>query len=116
MRYLSQIREAGFVEMTTGIMYESEGVFLAASAKEATRWAMYHHSCLYEDERGRCDPVVLKLEIPCSEMGELRPDMEQSEDFGYDEDTPWRNAMKMSGSVLFAGVIPLSWVVEVIEM
>jgi|APSaa5957512622_1039677.scaffolds.fasta_scaffold00148_53 hypothetical protein len=104
---------------------ETEGVYLSGSIGSARYWSMSRlaldmdlkgEAHRYEREHPDMPHVViLKVTIPAEGRVNLRADMEQAEDVGF-EGGPmgWQQSLTEIGDVMYDGPIPSSWI-EVID-
>jgi hypothetical protein len=107
---LFKIKKSRKINVTHGVVAGNIGVYLTGSPSQAEEWSRYHYNCFEQYKNTIYDPVVLEIDIPKSQFSHLKPDMEQAEDYGYDENISWEKAFEMSGSVMFDKPVPLSWI------
>ena len=99
------------------------GVYLSRSPKGALYWAKIAYMNAQEDsmEPERFDRkygkqekdllVVLRVEIPVEQTKNLKADMEQAEEYGF-EGAPedWQEGLEVIGDVMYNGDIPREWI------
>lgn len=106
----------------------TSGVFLSKTPEGALYWAKLAYQREHEEdlEAYRFDRAhgheiddllaVLAVEIPEAETKRLYADVEQFEDVHADfAATDWRKSLEVIGDVRFDGIVPPTWVVEVIQ-
>lgn len=102
------------------------GVFLSGTPEGALYWAKLAHQRDKDEklEVGRFDRAygdraaellaIVEVTIPPAEIGQLKADMEQAEDVGFEGDRDdWEASLEEIGDVMFDGQVPASWVREV---
>jgi hypothetical protein len=111
----------------------TEGVFLSGTPEGAQYWGRYAAANNLDlDKDGDADfggdaeryarafpnlphITLLKVTVPASHLHNLRADMEQAEDVGFEgKPTDWRGSLKAIGDVMYAGSIPAGWL-EVVQ-
>ena len=101
----------------------TEGVYLSGTRAGAEYWAKIAYmsanderleSGIFDREYGdRKDELirVLRVEIPMSAIGNLRADMEQAEEYGFEgESEDWQQSLNVIGDVMYDGDIPSNWI------
>lgn len=101
----------------------THGVYLSGSPAGALYWAKIAYMSEQEEamEPERFDRkygkdvdkllVVLEVKIPKEATKNLRADMEQAEDYGFEGDAEdWQAGLAEIGDVMYDGDIPSSWI------
>ena len=101
----------------------TSGVYLTKSIDGALYWAKLAYMREIEEdlEAHKFDRkygkkindllVVLKVTIPADKVDNLRADMEQAEDYGFEGDPEdWRGSLDVIGDVMYSGVVPSEWI------
>lgn len=101
----------------------TEGVYLSKTPSGAEYWAKIAYMSKNEEslepekfDRKYGDKKqdlisILRIVIPTSEMDNLRADMEQAEDYGFEgESEDWQQSLDVIGDVMYAGDIPSTWI------
>ena len=101
----------------------TEGVYLSKTPSGAEYWAKIAYMSKNEEslepekfDRKYGDKKqdlisILRIVIPTSEMDNLRADMEQAEDYGFEgESEDWQQSLDVIGDVMYAGDIPSAWI------
>jgi hypothetical protein len=100
----------------------TSGVFLSKTVDGAVYWAKMGYQREHEErmEISKFDPAnlkelaVVKVSVPADKTENLRADMEQADDVGFEGDeTDWQASLKEIGDVRYDGEVPASWVSEV---
>ena len=101
----------------------THGVYLSGSPAGALYWAKIAY--MSEQEEGM-EPekfdrkygkdqdkllVVLKVRVPSEATENLRADMEQAEDYGFEgEPEDWQSGLAEIGDVMYLGDVPAEWI------
>ena len=101
----------------------TEGVYLSKTPSGAEYWAKIAYMSKNEEslepekfDRKYGDKKqdlisILRIVIPTAEMDNLRADMEQAEDYGFEgESEDWQQSLDVIGDVMYAGDIPSNWI------
>ena len=102
------------------------GVYLAGTPQGALYWAKIAHQASNGEkmEASRFDRkygdrvaeilAIVSVTVPSEAVANLRADMEQAEDVGFDgEETDWEASLEEIGDVMYDGHVPAEWVREV---
>lgn len=122
-KLLAQIQQQGLKPSVGWGGADTEGVYLSKTTNGALYWAKlaYQNSIGGRLEADRFDRnnskqqndilVVLRVNIPYTHVSNLRADMEQAEDYGFDGDElDWQASLQQIGDVRYEGVIPSAWI------
>lgn len=101
----------------------TEGVYLSKTRSGAEYWAKIAYMSANEEgyepeifDRKYGDKKedlisILRIVIPASETKNLKADMEQAEEYGFEgESEDWQQSLDVIGDVMYAGVIPSNWI------
>jgi hypothetical protein len=102
----------------------TNGVYLSASPEGALYWAKLQHQKINDEklEIDRFDRshtsrdtdrllAIVEVTIPAEKLDDLKADMEQAEDVGFDgSEDDWQASLDEIGDTRFDGHVPPEWV------
>jgi hypothetical protein len=100
----------------------THGVYLSGSVEGAKYWAVFAYARDKDEdfEMRKTEPKaskhisILSVVIPPEFLGNLRADMEQAEDVGFEGSAEdWQESLKLIGDAMYVSKIPPDWISRV---